>query len=170
MEKLVSDETLGVALIDSISEKRYSFVNWFIDGIVPEYLKSPQSRAFERLRTLILNLAEKGDCIILGGGSQIITQALSEEKFSAAHFRLVAPFSFRVKKVMEAGGVTEDTAKKEVEKNEFARSRFVEDFTGISSSDPTLYNLTFNNEKNRTEEIAETAYRYLEERQFFQSK
>jgi hypothetical protein len=167
LERLVSDETLGVELIDAISGQRYGFMDWFIDGIAPEYLKSPQSKTFERLGGLILNLAEKGNCILLGGGSQIITQKLDASKFSAIHFRIIASNNFRVQKVIEMDRVSFDEANRLVKKNEFTRNRFVEDFTGISTSDLSLYHLIMNNEQNTPAEMAQIAYQYIKTKNFF---
>lgn len=167
LEKLVGDEKLGAPLMHQVSEKRYTFVNWFLDGLVPEYLQSPQSQAFERMRTGILNLAEKGNCIIVGAGAQIITRELDPSKFLGIHIRLVGSFSARVMSVMQKFDMDRGDAEKLIEKKQFARDRFVEDFTGRSVTDSTLYHLTINNDLSDTSIIAKTIQTFLEHKGAF---
>jgi len=167
IEKLVEDEQLGAPLIHQVSEKRYSFINWFIDGLVPDYLQSVQSQVFLRMRTLILNLAEKGNCIIIGGGSQIITNDLDPTKFSAIHARLYSPYHFRLKSVMDKFGLNMEEAEKHLKEKQDARNKFVEDFTGRAPADPLHYHLMLNNEKNDAEMMAKTIHALAENRGFF---
>ncbi len=162
MEKLISDENIGAELIDDISEKRYRFVDWFIDGLVPDYLKSAQSHVFERMRMLILNLAEKGNCIILGGGSQIITSELDPLKFNGIHARIIGSQNVRLKKVMEKFGLHRKDGEKHILDHEDSRNQFVEDFTGKSSTNDFLYHMIFNNDRNTPEMISKTIFAYLE--------
>ncbi|MFQ5432293.1 MAG: AAA family ATPase [Nitrospinota bacterium] len=162
LSKLVEDEKLGAPIMRNISEKRYTFVNWFLDGLVPEYLQSPQSQAFERMRTSILNLAEKGNCIIVGSGAQILTRELDPAKFLGIHVRLVGTFPARVMSVMQKFNMNRGDAEKFIEKKQYARDNFVEDFTGRSVTDPTLYHLTINNDLCNKDVIAKTIYSFLE--------
>jgi len=162
IERLVSDEKLGAPLIDQVSEKRYTFVNWFLDGLVPDYLQSPQSQAFERTRTLILNLAEKGNCIIVGGGAQIITRELDPAKFHGIHIRLIGSFSARVMSVMQKFGLDRGDAEKHVQKYQDARNKFIEDFTGRSAEDNSLYHVIYNNDWNDSDTIAKSIFSYIE--------
>ncbi|MBI3794991.1 MAG: cytidylate kinase-like family protein [Nitrospinae bacterium] len=169
LEKLAEDEQLGSGLIREVNSGRYSFMNWFIDGLVPDYLQSVQSQVFTRIRTLILNLAEKGNCIIVGGGAQIISSELDPEKFNSLHARLYGSFHWRVKSVMEKFGLSQVEAEKMLKERQFQRSKFVEDFTGKSSSEPGLYNLMFNSDRNDSNIIARTMLSYAEHAKFFKS-
>jgi hypothetical protein len=167
LEKLVADEKLGAPLIHKVSENRYTFVNWFLDGLVPDYLQSPQSQAFERMRTTILNLAEKGNCIIVGAGAQILTRELDPAKFNGIHIRIVGTFQARVMSVMQKFEMNRGDAEKLIEKKQFARDRFVEDFTGRMVTDPTLYHLTFNNDLSSKDIIAKSICSFMELRDVF---
>lgn len=166
IEKLAEDEQLGASLIHNVSEKRYSFINWFIDGLVPDYLQSVQSQVFVRMRTLILNLAEKGNCIIIGGGSQIITGDLDPTKFSGIHARLFGHHSFRLKSVMDKFHLNMEKAEQHLKENQDARNKFVEDFTGKSPADPFHYHLLLNNEKNDADIMGGTIFAQAERRGF----
>lgn len=167
LEKLAEDEKLGAGLIDQVSEKRYSFINWFIDGLVPDYLQSIQSQVFQRLRNLMLNLAEKGNCIIIGGGSQIILNDLDPDKFSGTHVRIYASYPWRLKSVMDKQHLSRDAAEEQIKSKQDARNKFVEDFTGKSSTDPLLYNMMLNNDKNTADTMAKAIFTFAENRAFF---
>jgi cytidylate kinase len=167
LEKLAEDEELAADLIHKVVETRYTFMNWFIDGLVPDYLQSVQSQVFTRIRTLILNLAERGNCIIVGGGSQIITGKLDPSKFTAVHARLYASFPFRVKAMMDKHRLSQADAEKQIWEHQDARNKFVEDFTGQSVTDPLHYNLILNNAKSDASLMAKTVYSYAEHSGFF---
>lgn len=167
LEKLAEDQKMGAGLIDTVSEKRYSFINWFIDGLVPDYLQSVQSQVFQRLRNLMLNLAEKGNCIIIGGGSQIILNDLDPEKFAGTHVRLYASYPHRLKSVMDKFHLSREAAEEQIRSKQDARNKFVEDFTGKSASDPLLYHMMLNNDKNSPEMMAKAVFSYAESRGFF---
>jgi hypothetical protein len=167
MEKLAEDEQLGANLIHKVGEDRYSFMNWFIDGLVPDYLQSVQSQVFTRIRTLILNLAEKGNCIMVGGGSQIITGELDPSKFTGVHARLYGSFPYRVKSVMDKFHLNQTEAEGHLRHHQDQRAKFVEDFTGKSPADPVHYNLMLNNDRSNHELMAKTIYSYAEHSGFF---
>ncbi len=161
MEKMVGDKKLSAQLIHSESEKRYSFVNWFVDGLVPDYLQSKQSQAFERMKTVILSLAERGNCIIIGGGASIISRELDPARFVGLHIRLVGSYTVRVQNIMRKYNLDRGQAESIVDSKQYARAKFVEDFTGRKAADPTLYHITFNNDLNNAEMIAKTALFYM---------
>lgn len=167
MESMVGDEKLGAKVIDKVSEERYTFASWFLDGIVPENLASPQSQAFHRMQNLILNLAQKGNCILMGGGSQIITNRLSPKKFAGFHFRIVAPYEFRVKSVMNRFSMEQGEAENFLDRKQSARDKFVEDFTGRSPMEDSLYHLTMNNSLMGPKVMAEMMFGYLDLRGAF---
>ena len=167
LRKLAEDEKLGVDLISKVSEKRYSFMNWFIDGLVPDYLQSVQSQVFERMRTLILNLAEKGNVIIVGGGAQIITNDLDPSKFAGTHVRIYGSYPWRLKSVMEKFHMGRAEAEEFLKSKQHARNKFVEDFTGKSSADPLLYHMMLNSDKNTPELKAQAIFHYCDSRRFF---
>lgn len=167
LEKMAEDEELAADLIHKVVETRYTFMNWFIDGLVPDYLQSTQSHVFTRIRTLILNLAERGNCIMVGGGSQIITGRLDPAKFTAVHTRLYASFPFRVKSVMDKFHLSQVDAKKHLWEHQETRNKFVEDFTGQLVTNLLHYNLILNNNKSDASLMAKTIYSYAEHSGFF---
>jgi len=167
IEKLIGDEKLGTDMIHKVNETRYNFVNWFMDGLVPGFLQSQQSQAFERTRTLMLNLVEKGNCILIGGGAQVVTNGLDPQKFHGTHIRLIASYDFKIKSVMQKFKLDRGEAETMLEKKQYARDKFVEDFTGQRPSQNSLYHVIFNNDLNSPEMMAKTIFDYMETRGCF---
>ncbi len=162
MESIIEDEKLSAGMIDKVSEERYSLSNWFFDGIVPDHLQSHQSKAFTRMRHLILNLASKGNCIIVGAAAQIITNRLDRSKFHGTHFRLIASPEFRIKKVMQRFGLERADADNFLAEKGDARDKFVKDFTMHSPSEDELYHLILNNGYNKADKMAKVMHNYIE--------
>lgn len=168
LEKIISDDDLGAELIHKISETRYSFVQWFFDGIVPEYIQSPHLKVFERLRTLILNLAVKGNAIFVGGGGQIITNRLISSRFRGIHVRIIGSHEFKVRSVMNKFNVNRGDAENQLKEKQSARDKFIQDFTWQTANDDSLYHLIINNQWNGSEIIAKTILSYMELLGFFE--
>jgi hypothetical protein len=168
LEKLIADDDLGAELINEITEKRYSFVNWFFDGIVPEYIQSPHLKIFERLRALILNLAVKGNAIFVGGGGQIITNRLISSRFWGIHVRVIGSHEFKVRSVMRKFNLNRGDAENQLEEKQSARDKFIQDFTWQTANDDSLYHLIINNQWSNHKIIAKTILNYMELVGFFE--
>lgn len=148
--------------VRNISEKRWKFSDWFVDALVPRYLQSPSSHVFEGMRNVILNLADKGNCVILGSGAQIITHMLDPKKFAAVHVRITASYKWRLNRIEDLFKLNRVEAENLLHAKEKARAKFVRDFTGLDSDDPSLYNIMFNNARNTPDLMANVILRYLE--------
>jgi len=162
LEKIISDEKLGLEMVDRITETRYSFAKWFFDGIVPDFIKSPQLQVFQRLKNLILNLSAKGNCILVGGGAQVLTHRFHSTIFQGTHIRLIGSHEFRVKNVMKKFGLNRGDAENQIEKKQFAREKFIKDFTDHSSYDNAFYHLVINNEWLTPKTIAKLVFQLME--------
>ncbi|MDR1860160.1 MAG: cytidylate kinase-like family protein [Bacteroidales bacterium] len=84
-----------------------------------KYYKS-NKRIIRQVRTVIRNFATNGYGIILGRAGHIIAADIK----NALHVRLVAPYSWRVNKVMERFRCDEKIAAKKIEDGEIERSNF----------------------------------------------
>ncbi len=162
LEDMVASESMEADMVRKVSEERYSFKDWFVDALVPKYLQSESSKVFEGLRNIILNLVDKGNCIMLGAGSQIITHRLDPSKFLGVHIRIVAGKEWRIERVGDLMKVDREHSEQMLSEHQNLRDRFVTDFTGLESDDPVLYNITFNNGRNDIETMKEIIIRYLE--------
>lgn len=106
--------------------------------------------AYQILARYILRIAMDGNAIIIGRGGAVITQHLPH----CYHFRLEAPFDFRVRSLQQRLGLTEKEARTLVEENQKQRERFIEKFLNTSMANIRYYHAVFNNEKNTPQAIA----------------
>ena len=119
-----------------------------------------QYEVFKYLHKAILETAKGGNCILVGQGSVVLTKDFPR----ACHIRLVAPMGFRVKNTMKNFDMSEEEATKYVENNSYERDDYIRKFAGASVSDPTLYHLVINNEKNTPEQIADMIGHFMDTR------
>lgn len=112
--------------------------------------RAEQFEVFSYTKKAVRHFAQVGNCIIVGRGGASMTQDLS----NCFHFRLVAPFEFRVKNIMELKGLSRIDAEADIINNQKNRDDFIQHFTQDSMSDPTLYNLIINNERYTPSQIA----------------
>ncbi len=109
-------------------------------------------QVFEVIAKNILKIADLGNCIIVGRGSSILTQKFK----NCYHFRLEAPFEFRVKSIMERLNMNEKDAIEFVKTNQTERAYFLKRFLNVESIDNSSYfHMKFNNEKVCVENISE---------------
>ncbi|VAX15387.1 hypothetical protein MNBD_NITROSPINAE03-1299 [hydrothermal vent metagenome] len=142
-------------MVKNVSEKRWSFKDWFIDALVPDYLQSSSSRVYEGTRNLIFNFIAKGNCVILGSGSQTISSGLDPGKFIGVHIRLAAPYNWRLARIEQISKCSRDEAEKTIKDRQGLRDKFISDFTGMDAADLSLYNIVFNNAKNTPGHMAD---------------
>jgi len=162
IDKMIVSEEIDTDMVQRVSENRWSFKDWFVDALVPNYLQSESSQVFDKMRNIILNLADKGNCVILGAGSQVITQRLDPKKFLGLHIRIQAPYSWRLKRVEEIFSLDRVEAENLLRGRQNSRDDFISDFTNMNAADLSLYHLVVNNAKNSPDEIATLITRYLE--------
>ncbi|VAX24101.1 hypothetical protein MNBD_NITROSPINAE03-900 [hydrothermal vent metagenome] len=142
-------------MVKNVSEKRWSFKDWFIDALVPDYLQSSSFQVYEGTRNLIFNFIEKGNCVILGSGSQTISSGLDPGKFNGVHIRLVAPYNWRLARIGRMYKCSRGEAEKTIKERQGLRDKFISDFTGMDATDLSLYNIIFNNAKNTPDHMAD---------------
>ncbi len=159
--EMISSEEVPADMVDEISETRWSYSDWFADALVPKYLQSQSTQVFESTRNLILNLIDKGNCVLLGSGAQIISHALDPRKFYGVHVRVAASTKWKVARMEKIYDMTIGDAERTLNENQDQRNQFITDFTGLKADDPSLYNMIFNNAKNTPELMADVTLEYL---------
>ncbi|MDA8428664.1 MAG: cytidylate kinase-like family protein [Geobacteraceae bacterium] len=105
----------------------------------------------------MFSLAEKGNVIIVGRGSAIVTQSLK----NCYHFRMFASPAFKIRSIARRLNMPEEEAESYVEKKQKQRDAFIRDFLDQDAHDMRFYNLIFNNNKNSPERIAQTILEYV---------
>jgi cytidylate kinase len=100
-----------------------------------------QQRAYlDAVQDVIEDLAARGDVIIVGRAGQVILQ----EHPNVLHLRVVAPVETRVRRIMDAHGVSHQAAKAQVDGSDRFRARYLKRFYYIQWDDPSLYHLVIN--------------------------
>lgn len=132
------DPMLGAANLEVMLAQTYQEI---ADGDVPGIV---DDRAFRQAATHIIeDLAEAGDVLILGRGSQMILRDFP----GATHVQLVAEESVRIGRVMEWEGLSEEDAIARIRDSIRGREAFHKKFWKVDVWDPRLYDLVINTSK-----------------------
>lgn len=148
IEKVIEDHRLPQKISDYLTEEKHSFLNSMMNeifGIHP----SPYRLVHKTTKT-ILQLAQIGNCIIVGRAANIILRDLK----NTYHIRIIAPLKKRIKQVQSYYNYSEEEAKKFIEEEEDKRREYVKHYFHKNIDDPSLYDLVINTERHTTEETA----------------
>ncbi len=112
--------------VDRVTAKGHGYID---DRIFLDYLV-----------LIIAQLADEGDVVILGRGSQYILRGLPD----AYHILLIDVFDNRVDFMMTHHGMTKDRAQEVVKHEDKRRRNFFRNVGKTDYDDPSLYNLVLN--------------------------
>jgi cytidylate kinase len=119
--------------------------------------RAEETQVFTHMRNVIREFAMRGNCVLVGRGGMFAAQDLP----NCIHLRLVAPYDFRVKKIMKMHNMSEDEAKSFIELHQKQRDDFIKRFSAGRPEDPVYYNLVINNAYLEVDAIAELVEDYL---------
>jgi cytidylate kinase len=88
----------------------------------------------------ILQLAQKGNVIIVGRAANLITAKLN----NTFHIRLIAPFEKRVRHIEDIYNLNNRDAVEFVKREDLARKHFVKSYFNKDVNDPLLYHMVIN--------------------------
>jgi cytidylate kinase len=97
---------------------------------------------FDRLYSVIYELAKQGDVVFLGRGSQILLKAFN----CALHVRVTASLGKRIQNLIGVG-FHRESAIKTIERSDHERSAFAKSAFGVDWETPELYDLVLNMDK-----------------------
>jgi cytidylate kinase len=98
------------------------------------------SRYKEAIVSVICGLADKGDVVIVGRGSQ----AILRDYPGSLHVGITAPFEMRVRRIARRDGIAEDKAKEFVEESDKGRLDYHHKYFKIDPTDADLYDIVIN--------------------------
>lgn len=104
---------------------------------------------FESERQLILELAQKEDCIIVGRCANFILRDIP----TARHAFLYAPMSARIGRIMDRAGVDNKEAASLIKKIDRQRMYYYSTYTDHKWDDADLYHMMIDTEKNSEEAV-----------------
>jgi len=99
----------------------------------------------------ILQLAQMGNCIIIGRAGNIISGKLK----NSFHVRLVANIEKKIPYIMETYNLSESEAVDYIKKEDLARKNYLKKYFKKNVEDPLLYNLVLNTSSLSFKEAAE---------------
>ena len=91
----------------------------------------------------IASLADAGRVVIVGRAAP----AILKDRQDTLHIKTVAPLSFRLHRIMEEMGISQNEALETLKKSDKERARYVKIHYNADWRDPLIYHLTINTEK-----------------------
>jgi cytidylate kinase len=116
-----------------------------------------ETAVFVHMRQVMRGFARRGNCVLVGRGAVFAAQELA----NCIHLRLVAPYEFRVRKIMASHHLEQTEAEKYIALHQQQRDDFVRRFAAGEVDNPLLYHLVINNSRLSVDKIAELAEEYL---------
>jgi cytidylate kinase len=154
LEEVARDHGLLAKTLKALGEQP-----GFFDEIIATFAPAWRTDK-DRYRLLcrqILSLAHRGNVILLGRGSANITQPMK----NCYHFKLFASQNFKIHSIARRMDISIEEAEKLIIKKQHQRDIFIRDFLNQNARDLDFYHLIFNNDKNRTEQIASMIMGYV---------
>ncbi len=138
IEKVLSDYNLPKMLVNIKIEDKYSNVETLIKDFF-WFNESNWSLVYKTSKT-ILKLAEMGNVVIVGRGSNIIASKLK----NVFHVRLIAPLESRIKHIQEYFGMSIKEAEEYIRREEETRRRYLKSYFYKEIENPVHYHLILN--------------------------
>jgi cytidylate kinase len=101
------------------------------------------------LTQVITELAQAGNVVIIGRGSQVILGTFP----GTLHIQIVAPYLTRVERLMEREVLDRASAKQRVMHSDEMRAGFMRRYFSVDWLDPTLYDVVYNNSGHMSEQF-----------------
>ncbi len=141
-----ADPMLGSGGLDVLLGRTYA------EAAADEELQEISDEQYlSTLASIILDLAEQDNVLIIGRGSQVILR----DQPGALHVLLVAPLEHRIEYVARMEGLTVDEASKRVHTGDKGRASFHQKFFKVDVDEPSLYHLTLNTARVPIDEAAQ---------------
>jgi len=137
----------------------------FLDEIVSSFTVkyyAPDAKIKRAVRDVVRHLAIHGNVVIVGRGSEALTQDIER----SIHIKLYAPLKWKVDVIRKRDNISADDAKKLVIQTDKRRLKFVEGYLS-KDQDKVVYDIDFNCAKFSQEEIIDLIIKAAELKSFF---
>jgi len=150
INKIVEDHQISETLIQTIDTKKREEISELMRSMLTDY--PPQVTVYKKLVQTIRSLSVMGRSIIVGRAGVVITKGLKY----GVHVKFVAPFSNRVRKIMELNGIKDKgEAERLVENKDRERHSFLTQYIKFDAKDPVSYDVTINIARFSPEQVAD---------------
>ena len=149
VDEVIKEHRLQKRVGDFMKEDRKAMV---LDAIEQFMGMHPSSwTLLQKTNATILRLAQTGNVILVGRGSNIITRELE----NVFHVRIVGSLEKRIERAQKVFNLDEKSAINYIKKKDNARKRYVKDNFDKDIADPTLYHITINTDMVQYDEAAQ---------------
>ena len=138
MAKVLEDHNLPRHLEKILPEDRASRVQYLLADIFNVH--PSENTMLKLIAETILHLAELGNVIIVGRGANIVTAKLPH----VLHVRLVAELDDRIERIARDDHKTLDEARRFVQEEDPARTRYIKTYLNADINDPLRYHMVIN--------------------------
>lgn len=138
LRRVIDDHQLPERIKKFLREERQSRLNQMLNELLK--IHPPILELIHKMSKTILNLAEIGNVIIIGRGSNIITSHLK----NAVHIRLIAPLNYRAEQFQKGKNISKELAKKILTSVDKNRIDFLYRTFKKNIDDPLNYQAVFN--------------------------
>lgn len=126
------------ALIESLDEKDRGFVEDLVHSLLnPDYVS--EETYLKNLCEVILTIARKGNCVIIGRGANFIAS-----QYGGLHVRIAAPFLVRAGYISQFEKYTIYEARERMKLMDKERKEFIQQSFGKDPSNANYYDLVIN--------------------------
>ena len=108
-----------------------------------DYLSIKRTKFLHLIRAVIFGFASKDNAVIVGRGGQVLLKDLP----GTLHVRIIAPFEFRVRHLIQSQGVAEKHAAEILRRSDSDSFGYIQSFFHVDWNDPALYDLLINSAK-----------------------
>tara|TARA_A100001037_G_C15148351_1_gene637588 strand:- start:4 stop:837 length:834 start_codon:yes stop_codon:yes gene_type:complete len=133
-------------------------------GLVERFFRDSQLVYHDVVRAIMFEYAIKGNCVLLGRGSNIILSDIA----GVLKVRVIAPVDVRASRLVENEEITKNMAEKFIEHNDQERISYSRHFFNAEWGEAVNYDLVINTQKITFEEAKESILELLKEDKGFQ--
>jgi len=153
LDRVAAELNLSREVITCMDGRRRGEMMEFFDSLLNR--KVEDALLFRKIAEVICSLAAHGHAIIVGRGSFLITHGMK----NALHVRLVAPRSWRVRRIASWKNLSLKEAERDVERGELQREMFLKTF--FLHQPPNPFDLILNNSAFPVPQMAEIIFTAL---------
>jgi cytidylate kinase len=149
IQKVIEDHNLLEEMARLLPESRFSHIEEVFEELFGMH---PSKRELVlKVSHTVYRLAEMGNVILVGRGSNIITRNLP----GGFHVRLFGSVERRVQHLQESYGFTKGSALKMINETDADKKKYLKNIFGKDINSPLLYDLTINTDHISCENAAE---------------
>ena len=133
-------------------------------GLVERFFRDSQLVYHDIVRAIMFEYAIKGNCVLLGRGSNIILSNIP----GVLKVRIIAPMDVRASRLVENEEITKSMAEKFIEHNDQERSSYSRHFFNAEWGEAVNFDLVINTQNLSFEDAKQSILELLEKNRSFQ--